>query len=275
MTYLEYCRFGIAWPASEGYVQLFHSRLWNAIGPEAAFVLLIAVGLALGQEITVGRGIDEAAKKIVGVFPLLQGLVVEVDGDRVLVDFGTTRGAYEGMELEAYREGEEVKHPLTGQLLGRRDVRLAVIRIVEVKQEFSEAAIVSRQHGAKLSWGDSVRVSGDRIIVALPLIDGGDVRGGSVRSITKDLAITLTKTGRFMVVEEHLIRASLATERPPTVEHRADPDTLHALAEKLRAQALILGRLRQAEKWIFLDLQVLSTRTGATLGLASVELKEF
>ncbi len=62
--------------------------------------------------------------------------------------------------------------------------------------------------------------------------------------------------------------------RPDWAEHKADPNTLHALAEKLRAQALILGRLRQAEKWIFLDLPVLSTRTGATLGLASVEIKE-
>lgn len=256
-------------------MRLSHSRLWNAIGPEAACILLIAAGLALGQEITVGGGTDEAAKKIAGVFPQLQGLVVEVDGDRVLVDFGTTRGAYEGMELEAYREGEEVMHPLTGQSLGRRDVRLAVVRIVEVKQEFSEAVIVSRQHGAKLSWGDSVRVSGDRIIVALPVIDGGDVREGNVRSITKDLAIALTKTGRFIVAEEHLIRTSLATERPPTAKRKVDLDALHALAEKLRAQALILGRLRQLEKRAFLDLQVLSTRTGATLGLASVEFKGF
>ena len=50
---------------------------------------------------------------------------------------------------------------------------------------------------------------------------------------------------------------------------------MKTLAEKLRAQALILGKLSHVEKRIFLGLQVLSTRTGGTLGLASVELKEF
>jgi hypothetical protein len=201
--------------------------------------------------------------------------VVKVEGDRVLVDLGARRGAYEGMELEVYREGEEVKHPISGQILGRRDVQRGVIRVVEVKEEFSEAVAVSLEKEAQFSWGDSVRVSSDRITVALPLIDPGDVRGVNVHSITKDLAIALTKTGRFMVVEEPLIRASLDPERSPRPERPLDPATMKTLAEKLRAQALILGKLSHVEKRIFLGLQVLSTRTGGVLGLASVELKGF
>lgn len=256
-------------------MQARRSRLWFADGVAVALFLLVATGFALAQEITVGRMADVAAKKIAGVFPLLQGLVVEVDDDRLLVDLGARRGAYEGMELEVYRAGKEVKHPVTGQFLGRRDVSLAIVRLVEVREEFSEAIAVSREKGATLSWGDSVRVSGDRITVALPLIDLGDVRGANVHSITKDLAIALAKTGRFMVVEEPLIRAFLASERIPRAEHPVDPVAMEVLAKRLRAQALILGRLSHVEKRVFLDLQVLSTRTSSTLGLASVELKEF
>jgi len=256
-------------------VQVRQSRRWFADGGAVALFLLVATGLAPAQEMTVRRMADEVAKKIAGVFPLLQGLVVEVDDDRLLVDLGGRRGAYEGMELEVYREGEEVKHPVTGQFLGRRDVSLAIVRLVEVREEFSEAIAVSREKGAKRSWGDSVRVSGDRITVALPLIDPGDVRGANVHSITKDLAIALAKTGRFMVVEEPLIRALLASERLPRAEDPVDPVAMEVLAKRLRAQALILGRLSHVEKRVFLGLQVLSTRTSSTLGLASVELKEF
>ena len=249
-------------------------RRWTAVAAAACF-LLVSFRMTHGEDATVSISTDEAAKKIAGVFPLMQGMVVMVDGDRVLVDLGERQGAYEGMELEIYREGEEVKHPISGQILGRRDARRGVIRVVEVKEEFSEAVAVSLEKEAKISWGDSVRVSSDRITVALPLIDPGGVRGANVHSITKDLAIALTKTGRFMVVEEPLIRASLDPERSPRPERPLDPATMKTLAEKLRAQALILGKLSYAEKRIFLGLQVLSTRTGGTLGLASVELKEF
>jgi len=113
-------------------------------------------------------------------------------------------------------------------------------------------------------------VSGDRINVALPLIDPGDVRDANVRSITKHLAISLTKTGRFMVLEDHLVRGSLAPGA--SAKRLTDLVALRALAEKLHAQALIVGRLRSAEKSVFLDLQVLSTVIGATIGIASVPL---
>lgn len=221
---------------------------------------------------TATHAAEEAARTIAEVFPLPQGLVMVVDGDRVLVDLGARRGAYEGMELEVYREGEEIKHPGTGESLGRREVRLATIRLIDVKGEFSEAVVMKRQHDATLSWGDAARVSGDRINVALPLIDPGDVRDANVRSITKHLAISLTKTGRFMVLEDHLIRGSLASEPGASAKRFTDPSALRALAEKLRAQAIVVGKLRSAAKEVFLDLQVLSTVTGATIGLASVPL---
>ena len=256
-------------------MQVRHSRVRFAVNTVVALCLLAAAPGAPALELRVSRVADEAAKEIAGIFPLMQGLVVEVDGNRVLVDLGARQGAYEGMELEVHREGEEIKHPVTGQLLGRRDVRLGVIRVMEVNEEYSEAVVVSREKGVEFSWGDSVRVNSDRIIVALPLIDPGEVRDANVHSITKNLVIALAKTGRFMVVEEPLMRASLPSQRLPVAGHFADPVILEVLAEKLRAQALILGKLSRVGQKIFLGLQVLSTRTGGTLGLASVELKEF
>ena len=154
-------------------------------------------------------------------------------------------------------------------------MRLGVIRVEEVKEDFSESVVVGQEKEATLSWGDSVRVSGDRITLALPLVDPGDVRGANLQSITKDLAIALIKTGRFLVVEEPLIRASVAPEQQPSARQPAHPLMLNVLAEKLKVQVLILGKLSQAEKKVFLGLQVISTRTGAALGLASVELKGF
>ncbi len=248
------------------------SWAWIILGAVATVSLLLAPGWAHGQETAASRAAGEAARRVAEVFPSVRGLVMVVDGDRVLVDLGAARGAYEGMELEVYREGEEIKHPATGESLGRREVRLATIRLIDVKSEFSEAVVMTRQHDAALSWGDAVRVSGDRITVALPLIEPGDVRDANVRSMTKHLAISLVKTGRFMVFEDHLVRESLAAEAGAAARRLTDLSALRALAEKLHAQVLVVGRLRSAAKEVFLDLQVLSTVTGATIGLASIAL---
>jgi hypothetical protein len=240
------------------------------LGAVVAVSLLLGPGQACAEEMAASRAAEATARKVADVFPLLQGLVMAVDGDRVLVDLGAKRGAYEGMELEVYREGEEITHPATGESLGRREVRLATVTLIDVKEEFSEAVAAQRKQDATLSWGDAVRVSGDRINVALPLIDPGDVRDANVRSITKHLAISLTKTGRFMVLEDHLVRGSLTPGA--SARRLTDLVALRALGEKLRAQALIVGRLRSAAKSVYLDIQVLSTVTGATIGIASVPL---
>lgn len=178
------------------------------------------------------------------------------------------------MELQVYREGDEVKHPVTGEVLGRRDKRTGLLRVVEVKERFSEAAVVSREEGVAIRVKDLVRVSSDRLLVALPLIDVSGVKEANAHSITKDLAIALAKTGHFMVIEEPLLRAALAGERASRTESFGDPGTLKQLAEKTHVQLLVLGKLSPSPQGLFLNLQVLSAFTGAPLTVASVEVTE-
>lgn len=227
---------------------------------------------ARAQELAFSRAAEDAAARLAEAFPLVQGSVVGLEGDRVLIDLGGKQKIHQGMELQVYREGDEVKHPVTGQVLGRRDKRLGLLKVVEVKEGFSEAVFVSRPEGSTITAGDLVRVSPDRLSVALPLIDAGEVKGADVYSVTKDLAISLAKTGRFMVIEDHLVRAALMGEKPLRFESFADPAILKTLAEKARVQLLVLGKLSPADRGALLNLQVLSVFTGAPLTVASVEV---
>ncbi len=223
------------------------------------------------QELAFSRAAEEAAGRLAEAFPMLRGVVVEVEGDRVLVDLGTKQKVYQGMELQVYREGDEVKHPVTGLVLGRRDKRLALVRVVEVKEGFSEAAVITREEGAAITTGDLVRVSHDRLPAALPLIDRGEFKNVDVLSVTKDLAIALAKTGRFYVIEDHLVRAALMGDAA-RIEPSSDPGVLKLLAEKARAQLLLLGRLSPAEQGAVLNIQVVSVSTGSPLTVASAEV---
>jgi len=239
----------------------------------AALPLILTPQSAVqAQEMAFSRAAEEAARRIADAFPVLQGSVVGVEGDRILLDLGAQQKVYQGMELQVYREAGEVKHPVTGQVLGRRDKRLGLLRVVEVKEAFSEAVLVSRQEGATIIAGDLVRVSHDRLSVALPLINAGEVKGPNLNSATKDLAIALAKTGRFIVIEDHLIRAALMEEKLPQFESFTDPAVLKTLAEKTRAQLLVLGKLSPADQGALLNLQVVSITTGSPLTVEGVEV---
>lgn len=220
-----------------------------------------------------GQAAEEAAAKLAEAFPAVQGSVTGVERDRVLIDLGAKQ-VYQGMELQVYREGDEVKHPVTGEVLGKRDKRLGLLRVVEVKERFSEAAIVSREEGTAIKAKDLVRVSSDRLVVGLPLIDVGGVKEANAHSVTKDLAIALAKTGHFMVIEDPLLKAALTGEHASRVESLGDPSTLKVLAEKTHVQFLVVGKLSPGYQGLFLNLQVVSVVTGAPLTVASVEVKE-
>ncbi|MDE2485112.1 MAG: hypothetical protein KGL32_07680, partial [candidate division NC10 bacterium] len=238
-----------------------------------AFSIPFIASQARALEPAFGQAAEEAAAKLAEAFPTVQGSVTGVERDRVLIDLGAKQ-VYQGMELQVYREGDEVKHPVTGQVLGKRDRKLGLLRVVEVKEKFSEAAIVSREEGSTIRARDLVRVSSDRLLVGLPLIDADGVKEANVHSVTKDLAIALAKTGHFIVIEDPLLRAALGGEHSSRVESFGDPSTLKLLAEKTHIQLLVLGKLSPGHQGLFLNLQVMSVFTGAPLTVASVEVTE-
>jgi len=233
----------------------------------------LIVSQARALDLAFGQAAEEAAAKLVEAFPTVKGSVTAVEKDRVLIDLGAGQ-VYQGMELQVYREGDEVKHPVTGEVLGRRDKKLGFLRVVEVKERFSETAVISREEGATIKSKDLVRVGSDRLVVGLPLIDAGGVKEANVHSATKDLAIALTKTGHFMVIEDPLLRAALAGEHSSRAESFGDPAALRLLAEKTHVQFLVLGKLNPGHRGLFLNLQVISVVTGAPLTVASVEVAE-
>ena len=76
-------------------------------------------------------------------FPKVAGEVIEVRGNTVTLDAGQKDGVHPGLEVEIYREGREIKHPRTGELLGRSEEPLGRVRITSVQDAFSQATTAS------------------------------------------------------------------------------------------------------------------------------------
>ena len=71
-------------------------------------------------------------------FPLVEGLIVQEKGDSFFTDLGEGKTKPQ-RRLIIYREGEEVRHPVTGKLLGRDTEILGYARVTQVLGDMSRA----------------------------------------------------------------------------------------------------------------------------------------
>ncbi len=237
--------------------------------------LLVAGGSVpvLAQEAAYGSAAAEIAEKIAGAFPRVSGRVIGLEGPRVILDVGADRKVAPGLEMQVFREGEEFKHPYTGQVLGKLDRDVARVRVLEVQPGFSAAEVIQQAEGTMIQQGDQVRVTSARVVLALPNVDVSDVSGINTRSVTRDLTNALIKTGRFEVLNDQRIRAALSEAKVPNPDQLADPAVLQALWKSLRVSAALISKLSVMEKSVQWDVQVLSTVRGDTVTLASAEVK--
>jgi len=213
------------------------------------------------------------ADRLAAAFPRIEGLIIGFEGDQVLIDRGTPDGVLQGMELEVFREGEEFKHPLTGEVLGRLDKELGLLRVLQVREKYGVATVTKKSEKTEIRQGDQFRVPMARMIVAFPNCEVEEIKGANAKSVTKDLATALVRTGRFELIEERQLRSMLVADKTLASGDLADPRTLKQLFEKGKAQALLLGRLTPLANGVSLDVQVYSTLTGNPLVLASAEVK--
>jgi hypothetical protein len=75
-------------------------------------------------------------------FPLLEGLVVKRDGQRVVIDRGKKHALTEHMKTILFRAGEELIHPITGKTLGHSTETLGEARVEVVADESSQATLL-------------------------------------------------------------------------------------------------------------------------------------
>ncbi|HVE12910.1 MAG TPA: VCBS repeat-containing protein [Elusimicrobiota bacterium] len=72
---------------------------------------------------------------------LALGYVVKVEGAKIFLDFGQSSGASVGQAFTVYAEGDSLKHPVTGEELGREEKTLASGRILEIHEKYSVGEI--------------------------------------------------------------------------------------------------------------------------------------
>lgn len=95
--------------------------------------------------VTVFARFEPVIKDIDDFFAGKSGYIIEVSSDEVYTDLTAEDGAYPGKTYFVYRESEVIKHPVTGEVLGKKRENIGKITIDKLFEKYSTATIESRE----------------------------------------------------------------------------------------------------------------------------------
>jgi hypothetical protein len=149
--------------------------------------------------------LEEIATNIASYFPKVQGEVKAVQGDNLTIGLGTKNGLVPGVTLTLWRDGREIHHPVTGQVLGRAEDEVGTADIVSLAETTCTALL--REKMTEPEVGDKARITPKKINLALL-----PVRADRPE-ITQGLQEKLSDLGRFSVLGSDKVAAFLKDKK--------------------------------------------------------------
>ena len=200
---------------------------------------------------------------LLALFPAVEGYVVSASGAEAYVDLALKDLVKPGMELQIYRPGADMIHPVTKQVLGSYEKDLGVLSVTEVREKYSRGALDAAGEAAGIVAGDRVRLSARRLRTLLHV--AGAAAGIEIGPLAQALIARGEQSRRFAMIDEPGWASSLAALGAPWETVRADPPLLRRLGELAAADLLLLARIEPGPPSRVV-VEVRSLRTGTMLG---------
>lgn len=193
------------------------------------------------------------ADQLVDLFPKVEGDVLEVQGNTVTLGAGRKDGLRPGLELALFREGREIKHPKTGQVLGKAEENLGRVTVTAVQEQFSQGTATS---GAEIKPGDRFRLSSGKIRLVLVPLAGG-VRDALVETATQELVERLNASGRFLVSMGDQVNLFLAEQGIKGEEFLAGRGVKDA-AQRYKFEHVLVIQFKRVQSRPFMEARFFS-----------------
>ncbi|MFQ5829714.1 MAG: FG-GAP repeat domain-containing protein [Candidatus Methylomirabilia bacterium] len=193
------------------------------------------------------------AEQVAAFFPKVEGDVIEAQGAQLTISLGRRDGLQPDVEMVLFREGRELRHPKTGELLGHAEKRLGQVIVGEVFETHSLATVTE---GGGARSGDRVRVSSGKIkLTVLKLVSG--LKEDLAEAATRELIGELGRTGRFQVMFGDQVGVWLTQERIARKAFLDGAGVREALARFKIDYLLVLG-LSKVQKKPYLEVRLFS-----------------
>ena len=229
----------------------------------AALAILLTWGTASGQSLP---SLDRIVDQIDTMFPPVEGVVVSLQGEDVLLDLKQGDPIKSGDKLKLIRFGEEIYHPTTNKKMGRAETELGWVEIVRVSRNFTLASLKDPEVKAKP--GDGVRVPFKTISFVIAPVSTKTKKKVDKSRLTLDLEKKLKAKRRFDVPAFDLTVWMLANKVKPQTLTQAK--NLKKLRRKVRADFILFPSVREIKGKTVLSYRLVSTDKGETVKQADV-----
>jgi hypothetical protein len=206
----------------------------------AVLAALLLTALSIAPADGAGDPYREAsldlARRLVLAFPPADGYVVSVQDSEVYLDLAEDQLMRAGMELLVFREGAEIVHPVSKEVLGRYEEKLGYVALTEVQEKYSVGTIT--EGAAEIRAGDRVRISARPLRVLLlfrsesPALDAG--------RLARELADALKESQRFRLRDEPEWLPRLREIDADVESLLEDPLLMKQLGDHVRADLILV-----------------------------------
>lgn len=105
---------------------------------------------------TLDGAVSNVATLLYNELPVIEGDIIKVDSDELFIDIGSIQGLRKGTKCVVFREGESIKHPISGEILGKKVTRLGEIIVIQVQDKFATVKPIETEQDIKV--GDKVLI---------------------------------------------------------------------------------------------------------------------
>ena len=206
-------------------------------------------------------GIERMVRQIEGLFPVLEGYVLSVKGDRVAIDLKRGQAVAPGQTLKLIRYGKTLTHPVTQKVIGREETDLGQVKVLEVRKDYSLARVLTP--GVQAQKGHGVRSAFKKINILVAPVQASDGITGDPQALGLEIETRLNRRVRFSVPSFDLGVWLLENEVPLSSLTRLE--NLQRLRKKVAADFILLARVRSIKDQTVLRVRLVSTADGRLL----------
>ena len=220
-----------------------------------AFGTLVALwGSGTSGAQTAAPTLGVLVDQVQALFPKVDGEVIEVQNGTVTLSLGSRDGLVAGVELALYRQGRELRHPKTGEVLGRTEQQLGRLSIQQVFEAYSTGAA---SQGSEVQPGDRARISAGKVkLSVVPLADAG-VRENLTDATIHEVIDALNKTGRFQIGLGDAIGVWINQQGAKRDDVLAGKG-LDVIAERFKVDNLLIVAFSRVQNKPYMDVRLFS-----------------
>jgi hypothetical protein len=236
-------------------------RKYTATVVAALVILTISTNMVRAASLSpelLGRAIGE----LESFFPPVEGYVVSLVENKAFTDIPSSTGLKPGSELTVFREGDEIVHPLTGQVLGRYETVLGVIRVDEIRKDYTTGMVVAVDQSREIKPGDAVRITSSRLrVTALTPPHAGE-ESEEWFGRQNEVLIALESSSRFIPVDPEMDLDTVILD---------EEEKVRELAAEAGLDGIIGLELSGQPSELYLNLRLYSGATGSWVATAKVQ----